>query len=108
MIKGDNTYLISWDKSSKASPIYDLLSLYQNTYDKTDFSSLFEIYNSKYPLMKEELYLLYALLLVPKKLELSSNEIVNTKDVYRLTNYLIKTEEFISKYNSEKSNKQTD
>ena len=58
--------------------------------------------------MKEELYLLYALLLVPKKLELSSNEIVNTKDVYRLTNYLIKTEEFISKYNSEKSNKQTD
>ena len=108
LIKGDNTYLISWDRASKASPIYDLLSLYQNTYEKVEFSSLFETYNSKYPLMTEELYLLYSLLLVPKKLELSNNEIVNTKDVYRLTNYLIQTEEFISKYNPEKSNKQTD
>lgn len=106
LIKGDDTYLISWDKSTKASPIYDLLSLYQNSYDKIEFSSLFEIYNSKYPLMQDELYLLYALLLVPTKLEFQRSEIINTKNAYRLTNYLIQTEEFVSKYNSEKSNKQ--
>lgn len=108
LLKGEDTYLISWDNSSKASPIYDLLSLYKNSYQRIEFSSLFEIYNSKYPLTQEELYLLYALLLVPNKLDLQKSEIVNTKDVYLLTNYLIQTQEFVSKYNPEKANKQTD
>lgn len=108
LLKGEDTYLISWDNSSKASPIYDLLSLYKNSYQRIEFSSLFEIYNSKYPLTQEELYLLYALLLVPNKLDLQKSEIVNTKDVYLLTNYLIQTQEFVSKYNPEKTNKQTD
>lgn len=106
LLKGEDTYLISWDKSIKASPIYDLLTFYKNSYQIVDFSSLFEIYNSKYPLTREELYLLYSLLLVPEKLALENSEIVNTKEVYLLTSYLIKTEEFISKYNSEKSDKQ--
>lgn len=108
LLKGEDTYLINWDNSSKASPIYDLLSLYKNSYQKIEFSSLFEIYNSKYPLTQEELYLLYSLLLVPDKLELQKSEIENTKEVYSLTNYLIQTQEFISKYNPEKANKQAD
>ena len=100
LIKSDSTYLISWDKSCKASPIYDLLSLYKNTYDQVDFSSLFEIYNSKYPLFEEELYLLFALLLVPNKIDLSNREILNTKEVNELTNYLMITANFVSKYHS--------
>lgn len=107
LIKGDNSYLISWDKSQKASPIYDLLSLYKNVYDKVEFSSIFEIYNSKYPLTKEEIYLLFSLMLVPEKLELINNEIINTKEVYNLTNYLLKTTSLISKYNPDKSNEET-
>ena len=50
-------------------------------------------------------YLLYSLLLVPDKLDLKNSEIINTKYVYLLTSYLLQTEKFISKYNSEKSNK---
>lgn len=100
LLKGDNTYLISWDKSCKASPIYDVLSLYKNTYDKVDFSCLFETYNSKYPLSNEELYLLFALLLVPSKIDLSKREIENTKNVYKLSNYLISVINFVSKYHS--------
>ena len=107
LIKSDTTYLISWDNSCKASPIYDLLSLYKNTYDKVEFSSLFEVYNSKYPLFEEELYLLFALLLVPNKIDLSNREIINTKEVYELTNYLILTTNFVSKYHSNSSDNKT-
>lgn len=104
LLKGDSSYLISWDKSCKASPIYDLLSLYKSTYEKLDFSSLFEIYNSKYPLLEEELYLLFSLLLVPSKIDLSNREIINTKEVYKLSNYLMSTINFISKYHSNGTN----
>ena len=107
LIKSENTYLISWDKSCRASPIYDLLSLYKNTYDKVEFSSLFEMYNSKYPLSKEEIYLLFSLLLVPDKIDLSNKEIINTKEVYKLTNYLMSTIDFVSKYNPDSANEQT-
>lgn len=107
LLKSDDTYLISWDKSCRASPIYDLLSFYKNAYDKVEFSSLFEMYNSKCSLSKEEIYLLFSLLLVPNKVELSNTEIINTKEVYKLTNYLITTTNFISKYNPDGANKET-
>lgn len=106
LIKDEGIYLISWNKSCKASPIYDILSLYKNVYEKVDFFSLFEIYNTKYPLFDEEIYLLFALLLVPDKIDLSSKEIINTKNVYDLTNYLMITDEFVSKYHTNKPNSQ--
>lgn len=106
LLKSNDTYLISWDKSCRASAIYDLLSLYKNIYDKVEFTSLFEMYNSKYPLLKEEIYLLFSLLLVPEKIDLSNKEIINCKEVYKLTNYLISTTRFVSKYNPDKSDKQ--
>lgn len=104
LLKGDNTYLISWDKSCKASCIYDLLSLYKATYEKLDFSSLFETYNSKYPLYEEEMYLLFSLLLVPQRIDFSNREILNTKNVYELCSYLISTMNFVSKYHSTSTN----
>jgi len=107
LLKGDDSYLISWNKSTKASPIYDLLSFYKSVHNKVEFSSLFEIYNSKYPLTKEELYLLFSLMLVPTKLEFDNSEIINTKEVYELTNYLMKTIQMTSKYNPEKTYEQT-
>jgi len=107
LLKGNNSYLISWDKSCKASPVYDILSLFKNVYDKTDFSILFEVYNSKYPLYEEELYLLFSLMLVPDKLEFNEREIINTKNVYELTNYLITAFNFVSKYNSNESDSKT-
>ena len=108
LIKSDSTYLISWNKSCRASPIYDFLSLYKNTYERVDSCILFDLYNSKYPLYEEEKYLLFSLLLVPSKLDLSNREIINTKEVYELTNYLISTINFISKYYSNESNTKTD
>lgn len=106
LIKDDGVYLISWNKACRASPIYDILSLYKNVYDKVDFFSLFEIYNTKYPLFEEEIYLLFALLLVPDKIDLSFKEIINTKNVYDLTNYLMITNDFVSKYHTNNSTSQ--
>lgn len=108
LLKEDNSYLISWDKACKCSPIYDVLSLYKSVYEKVDFFSLFEIYNTKYPLLEEEIYLLFALMLIPDKVLLSSREIINTKNVYELTNYLMITSNFISNYHSNNSDTKTD
>lgn len=104
LLKGDNSYLISWDKSCRASPIYDILSLYQSTYDRLDFFSLFEVYHSKYPLLEEEMYLLFALLLAPIKIDISNREIINTKNVYTFCNYLMTTLHFVSKYHPKGTN----
>lgn len=108
LLKNDNSYLISWDKSCKASPIYDIISLYQESYEFVDFHSVFDLYISKYPLYEEELYLLFSLLLIPRKIEFNNREIINTKNVYELTNYLINTINFISKYNSKKTDSKAD
>ncbi len=103
----NNSYLISWDKSCKASPIYDLVSLYKNTYDKISFDDLFNIYNSKYPLLEEECYLLFATILIPDRIDLSKREIINSKEVYLFTNYLISTLSFTSKYYTKEANSKT-
>lgn len=107
LLKSNDTFLISWNKSCRASPIYDLLSLYKNTYDKVEFSILFEMYNSKIPLSQEEIYLLFSLLLVPSKIDLSNREVINTKEVYKFTNYLMSTIDFVSKYDPNRTNEQT-
>ena len=52
--KSDKPYLISWTNSTIDSPIYDLLSFYQNHYLELDFDDLFHYYESNYPLKEEE------------------------------------------------------
>jgi len=98
LIKTDNLVLVSWNNSCKASPVYDLLSLYNNTYDKLSFSTLYDAYNSRYPLLKEEEYLLFCLMLFPSKLNFSFGEVLNTKSVYELSSYLISANDFVSQY----------
>lgn len=97
-ILGDIPYLINWDKSIIDSPIYDLVSLFQNNYNDLDMIDIFEIYKSKYNLYDEEKYLLYSLLLKVDKLKLNKNELLNTREVYNLVRYLEKINDFL-KYN---------
>ena len=47
-------------------------------------------------------------MLIPDKVLLSSREIINTKNVYELTNYLMITSNFISNYHSNNSDTKTD
>lgn len=107
LIEADNVYLISWDKSKIDMPILDFYQFYKNNYLTLDFINLFSVYLSKYPLYDEEKYLLFSLLLKPNKLELVDSEIINTRKVYNLIEYLAKTNDFISKHYSKQSNHET-
>ena len=88
-------------------PILDFYHFFQNNYLNLNFSNLFNIYLSKYPLYEEEKYLLFSLLLKPTKLELINSEIINTRKVYNLIEYLATTNEFVSKHYSKESKHET-
>lgn len=107
LIKNKNTYLISWDKAKADIPIYDFYHFYKKHYLDCDFISLFQIYESKYPLLKEEKILLFLLLSIPEKVVLEYDEYENCRQISNMLLYLDKTSEFISKQNPIKSHEQT-
>ncbi len=97
-IKNDRPYLISWNKSRIASPIYDLLSFYQNHYLDLDFYDLFHYYESSYPLRKEERLLLFTYMAIPSKIEIENNEYNMCIKINKIIDYLYKTSNLIMKY----------
>lgn len=107
LIESDNIYLISWDKSKIDIPVLDFYEFYKNDYLNVNFIDLFSIYLSKYPLHEEEKYFLFFLMLTPEKLELNNSEIINTRYVYNLIDYLAKTNEFVSKHDSKQAKHET-
>ena len=94
----DKPYLISWDKSKKDIPIYDLINLYKEYYKEIDFCDLFRIYEGNYPLLEEERYLLFSLLTIPDKLEFNENEFNLCKKIDKFYNYMTTTERLINDY----------
>lgn len=97
-IKGEATFLINWDNSKYDYQIYDVVSLFKNNYKYLDMPSIYELYNSKYTLYKEENYLLFALLLKIDKLKFNKNDLINTQHVSNIVFYLKKINEFLEKY----------
>lgn len=95
---GDKPYLISWDKSKRDIPIYDLITLYKNYYNDMDFCDLFRIYEGSYPLLEEEKSLLSCLITIPDKLEFNDNEFVMCKKVKNFYDYINVTDRLISDY----------
>lgn len=106
IIEGDNLYLISWDKSRIDLPIYDLEILYRNSFLDISIGELLDVYGEKYPLKKEELYLLISLLLIPEKLNLDQDEYSKTKQVTNIVLYTNKTLSYL-KNNTNKTNDNT-
>lgn len=96
LVRNNECYLISWDKSKKDIPIYDFYKFYQNHYLELDFIDLFKVYDSKYPLLEEEKILLFILLSIPKKIEFTDNEMESCKDIRNKLDYIYKTENFIN------------
>ena len=88
IVVDSDIYFISWEHSKIDSPIYDFLNFYKNNYLEVDFSHLYDIYNLKYKLAKEERHLLFTLLSIPTKIKLESYEINKTKEVYKKIRYL--------------------
>jgi len=101
----DKPYLISWDKCKVDSPIYDFYNFFKLNYLKFDCSYLFNIYNSRYELLEEEIHLLFFLLALPEKVEFMEAEIDNTKKIHDYIRYLYYVSSSISKYNSKYQDK---
>jgi len=94
----DRPYLISWDRSKRDIPVYDLINLYKSYYSELDFCDLFRIYESHYPLLKEEKSLLFCLLTIPDKLDFNDTEFNLCKRIKKFYEYLFATDRLISDY----------
>ncbi len=97
LIESDNPLFISWDKAKVDMPINDLYLLYEHLCPKFDFSHLLELYQSKYPLTKEEELLLEVWISIPDKYEMLDNEYQNAKQVYRIYQKIKRSNLFLSK-----------
>lgn len=97
------SYLISWDKTKIGIPIFDIFKLYKKHGEEFDFTSILKRYESNYPLQKEEKQLLYILLAMPSKLELSNNIFNNCVLIGREIDLLYKTELLLSPYYSKET-----
>ena len=78
-IKGENSYLISWDKSKIGIPIFDLYKLYKKHSNDFEFTELLKRYEREYPLLEEEKLLFMILINLPDKIELNDIELIKCK-----------------------------
>lgn len=97
-LKEDKPYLISWEKSKIDMPIYDLISLYNNHYLEFDFTEIFRIYLSKYPLTEEEMTLFLVIISIPNKIIESNSEYKTVLNIRRQLDYIYKTSELVKEY----------
>ena len=96
--KSDKPYLIIWNKSRIDSPIYDLLSFYQNHYLDLDFDDLLHHYENSYPLKEEERLLLFTYMAIPPKIEIENSEYKMCIKINKIIDYLYKTSNLIMNY----------
>ena len=94
----ERPYLISWEKSKRDIPIYDLINLYKRYYKEIDFCDMFRIYEGNYPLLEEEKNLLLCLMSLPEKLEFNEREFSMCKKVSNFYEYINATDRLINDY----------
>jgi len=94
----DKPYLISWDRSKRDIPIYDLINLYKEYFREMDFCDLFRVYEGHYPLLEEEKCLLFCLISIPEKLDFNEREFAMCKKVKKFYEYMYATDRLISDY----------
>lgn len=95
---GERPALISWNKSKKDMPIYDLINMYKKYYLELDFCELLRNYERQYPLLPEEKILFFVLLSIPEKLEFNKTEYNMCLTVKKFYDYINVSEKFISDY----------
>ena len=88
LLENSSLYLISWDKSQMDLPIKDIEIFYKNSYLDISLKDILTIYERKFPLKKEEKYLLYTNLLIPNKIDFNIPEYPKIREVSDLVLYL--------------------
>lgn len=100
-LKGDDDYLISFDKSRFDTPVLDLVKFYKNEYDRLDFKEIFKTYTYHFDFTLEEYKLFFILISIPDVVDVKTNTIENLNKICKLKDYIDKTEELIRPYYSE-------
>ena len=98
LIRSDNPYLISWDKSKVDLPIYDLYDLYIKYFKKTSFDIFLNEYQRVYPLREEEIKLFFIKISMPFKITFDLDEYSNTSNVRDLLVYISQGDKLIRPY----------
>lgn len=98
LTEGNRPYLISWRRTTRDIPIYDIINLYKQYYNKLDFCELLRKYEMNYPMLKEERELFFVLISIPEKLEFKTNEYHMCKQVQNFYDYLNSSDKLISDY----------
>ena len=98
--KGQNSYLISWDRAKIGIPIFDLYILYKRHALDFDFSEILKQYEQSYPLQKDERKLFFILIALPPKIEFEKSVFEQTKEISKQMDIMYKTEKLISPYYS--------
>ena len=104
LLENDKMYLISWDNSKIDMPIKDIEIVYRNSFYDIDIFNLLNIYEKKYPLKKEEKFLLFSYLLIPIDITFSENEFIKTEQITELVEYQKKILESLENYSKETNN----
>lgn len=99
ILESKEKYLISWNKTRKDIPIYDLVIFYKNEYNNIELNSMYEQYISKYELTDSEEKLFISLISIPKIVLLDKTNYIDSINVKELVDYVDKTINFISKQN---------
>ena len=98
LMENNSSYLISWNKSKRDLPIYDLINMYKKYYKELDFFELIRKYEIYYPMLPEEKELFFVLISIPEKLDFRDNEYNMCKKVNKFYNYLLTSEKLIEDY----------
>ena len=99
----DKPYFISWQRSKRDIPVYDLAKFYQQYYQEFDFCNLLRKYELHYPMLPEEKNLFLCLISIPEKIELDTTEVYLCKRVKKFYTYIFTTEKLIKDYFQETS-----
>lgn len=67
----NGSFLLSFNRSYKDSPVYDLIDFYNNYCLDLDFINLLKIYETKFPLLEEETTLFLLLISIPDKIAIN-------------------------------------
>ncbi|MGN1357895.1 MAG: hypothetical protein ACI4WU_00865 [Bacilli bacterium] len=104
-LKNDRPYLISFDRARIDMPLNDLVSLYKKHYLDFEFSDLFKIYLSKYPLSESEMMLFLTIISIPDKIPNNDSEYMRVLSIRRIIDYVYKTADLVAEYGiKEKTN----
>lgn len=98
--KGSEECLLSWEKSSKDSPVLDIVEFYKNSYFDIEFDTLFSEYLKLCSWSEEEKQLFFIVVSIPPKFELKGSEFLLVKNIRNVLDYVYKTERLIRPYYS--------